>query len=321
MSSPPSLLDLPNELLLAISEDLDEDNLLPLAATCGRTQIHPFGCEAAALLFRRPAIAFRRPEDPHTAPSHGERSRGIEVFHDALFAARSLNALITRLLHLGHRRFFPTSYVHPDTNAQLGNWLRTVAGLLNSAMERGDCVITVDGESGFRAGPRPLGHAIDEVRTRSAAVSPTRNKMPFVSSIVETRAAPSVQSITTFHIHTSLLFHATFFKWTIHTLNTAPITTLSLDGIDLWHYDWGLTLPLVTLLYAPVARRMLPRLAMLRGPPDYILYFLAGKAAKGAYSELRHVGVRSSDHTAYMEGQRALLTKFMKERMPIVEFD
>ncbi|KAJ7890204.1 hemolysin-III related-domain-containing protein [Mycena olivaceomarginata] len=34
---------------------------------------------------------------------------------------------------------------------------------------------------------------------------------------------------------------------TIHTLNTAPITTLSLACIDLWHYDWALTLPLVTL--------------------------------------------------------------------------
>jgi hypothetical protein len=53
--------------------------------------------------------------------------------------------------------------------------------------------------------------------------------------------------VTALHIHTSLLFHATFFKWTIHTLNTAPITTLSLGCIDLWHYDWALTLPLLTL--------------------------------------------------------------------------
>jgi hypothetical protein len=54
-------------------------------------------------------------------------------------------------------------------------------------------------------------------------------------------------AVKTLQIHTPLLFHATFFRWTIHTLNTAPITTLSFACIDLWHYDWALALPLLTL--------------------------------------------------------------------------
>ncbi|KAJ7804531.1 hypothetical protein B0H14DRAFT_3486111 [Mycena olivaceomarginata] len=145
-------------------------------------------------------------------------------------------------------------------------------------------------------------------------------------------------TVTTLHIHTSLLFHATFFKLTLHTLNTAPITTLSLACIDLWHYDWALALPLLTLprRRGPGGRAIAPipvhdlTAFLARHPlihtldPSWHLPIGGWKAAKGAYPELRRVGVRtvrSSDHTAYMAGQRALLTKFMEERMPSVEFD
>jgi hypothetical protein len=58
---------------------------------------------------------------------------------------------------------------------------------------------------------------------------------------------PSHPLLTTLNIHSSFLFHAAFYKWTVHTLNTAPITTLSLSHIDLLHFDWVITLPKLTL--------------------------------------------------------------------------
>jgi hypothetical protein len=62
-------------------------------------------------------------------------------------------------------------------------------------------------------------------------------KLPFISQ----------SALTTLKIHSSFLFHANFYKWTLHTLNTSPLATLSLDNIDLSHYDWTLTLPALTL--------------------------------------------------------------------------
>ncbi|KAF7328460.1 F-box domain-containing protein [Mycena sanguinolenta] len=53
--------------------------------------------------------------------------------------------------------------------------------------------------------------------------------------------------LTTLSIHAPLLLHATFFPWTLHTLNSSPLTSLSLQNIDLFHYDWALILPLLTL--------------------------------------------------------------------------
>ncbi|KAJ6578481.1 hypothetical protein B0H19DRAFT_579845 [Mycena capillaripes] len=53
--------------------------------------------------------------------------------------------------------------------------------------------------------------------------------------------------LTTLNAHSSFLFHATFYRWTLHLLATSPLTALSLDNIDLSHYDWALTLPALTL--------------------------------------------------------------------------
>ncbi|KAJ6601665.1 hypothetical protein B0H10DRAFT_673290 [Mycena sp. CBHHK59/15] len=58
---------------------------------------------------------------------------------------------------------------------------------------------------------------------------------------------PLHPALRTFNIHASFLFHTTFYRWTLNVLNTAPLTELSLDDIDLTHYDWALILPTLTL--------------------------------------------------------------------------
>ncbi|KAJ7259951.1 hypothetical protein B0H12DRAFT_1277879 [Mycena haematopus] len=186
-------------------------------------------------------------------------------------AARALNALVTRLSHLGHLHFNP--YVAGHSTKELFGWSNAVAAFLNSAVERSDCAITV--YSGLRddyvADPRPFSHVFRGVQAQSRASIAQRLRKAFgslfrfprrvlTSSSTEqhdiesterpssvTLPLPAKPRLTTFNIHASLLFHANFFRWTIHTLNTAPLTSLSLTNIDLSHYDWALILPRLSL--------------------------------------------------------------------------
>jgi hypothetical protein len=61
--------------------------------------------------------------------------------------------------------------------------------------------------------------------------------IPFVSN----------SALTTLNIHSSFLLHANLYRWTLHLLNTSPLTSLSLDNIDLVPFDWALTLPALTI--------------------------------------------------------------------------
>ncbi|KAF7344898.1 F-box domain-containing protein [Mycena venus] len=330
MSENTGLLDLPNELLLVISEDLNDDSLLHLAATCQRVNLlllptiftrfglelpPPSGVLQSLTIARQnlkllsvlgitPWITSIEVLDCiftfTPKKTHGSDLRPL--FSSALLAIRSLNSLATRLSHLCHLRFKP--YVPLNSTDELSEWLQSVAVFLNSVIQRGDCSITVDcaPEPDYSADPRPFLHFVPEVpRTRATASLPSRtipsnfsvlsvlqmlvsffrpirtldpqpidipdvleSVVPFsmTPDAVES-AAPDTQSFerppitilpTASHpalkvlsIHGSLLFHATFYRWTLHMLNTAPLTTLSLDFIDLSHYDWALTLPALTL--------------------------------------------------------------------------
>jgi hypothetical protein len=57
----------------------------------------------------------------------------------------------------------------------------------------------------------------------------------------------SDSSLTTLNIHSSFLLHANFYKWSLHLLNTSPLTSLSLANIDLSASDWTLILPALTI--------------------------------------------------------------------------
>ncbi|KAJ7185278.1 hypothetical protein C8R46DRAFT_1287726 [Mycena filopes] len=154
-----------------------------------------------------------------------------------------------------------------------------------------------------------FGSRRDEPTTSNSGLESKELKSPLNLPL------PSHSALHVLNIHCSLLFHTYFYKWTLHTLNTSPLTTLSLANIDLYYYDWALVLPALTLAHLtslsisdcemavpdlalflarhpiiqtldltshatigalahPPAESILPRLATLRAPPDYILYFL-----------------------------------------------
>ncbi|KAJ7936981.1 hypothetical protein B0H13DRAFT_1946322 [Mycena leptocephala] len=377
---PASLLDLPNELLLVISEYLDDDGLLNLAAICKRINLllipgifTRFGFELPSPFHGAlPSVTFTGENlDLLRAIGIAYFVNSVESIDCAFFAYNryispketfracyALNTLAIRLAHLGHVRFNP--YVSGHTTHELFGWT-------------GDCAITVYSgpKEDYAADPRPFSHIFrrrvpgnaapsqsgatlfQRVRRALASVfrlsrrsydlpahttesieRPSRLKLPFISQ----------SALTTLNIHSSFLFHANFYKWTLHTLNTSPLTTLALDNIDLSHYDWTLTLPALTLPalttleigqcaitvldldlflarhptirtlelpFHPAIGALSPPAARHAGLP---VYFLAGPAAAGWYPALRYVGVTSHDESAYQMGQFVRLLECIEAR-------
>jgi hypothetical protein len=308
-----SLLDLPNELLLVISEDLDGDSLLDLAATCERlySVLIPgifglFGLEIPPSSHVLPSLtvtgetlkllrvigiaASTKSIDALNCDFAWKISRSAYVSlpsPDVLRAASSLTSLVIRLSYLGHLRLNPYATVH--SRRELASWLQVLAAVLNSAAQRNHCTVTVYGVPGpdYDADPRPFLHFIPEVPRvttmkpaprpppksfvlailqklmpffrptpksvelprppKPVAGSTLRHIAPIQRQTITMVPVPSHPLLTTLNIHSSFLFHAAFYKWTVHTLNTAPITTLSLSHIDLLHFDWVITLPKLTL--------------------------------------------------------------------------
>ncbi|KAJ7662653.1 hypothetical protein DFH06DRAFT_1471442 [Mycena polygramma] len=316
-AKPSSLLDLPNELILIISGELDKDDLLHLASTSQRINmlLIPFVFRLFGIQLK-PGISGTLPSLSFT----GETLKILPVLalahfvesldsidcafpaynkyvmpKDIFSAADALNTLAGRLSHLGQVRINP--YVTGHTTKELFGWAHAVATFLGSVARRGDCAITI--YSGFKhhfvTDPRPFSHTFRappaygspygasksgttcfqilqralkalfrcfRCSTRAAdpelgvAVVPltrlsSRIAIPGVDSIERPRSAhllPVTNSaLTTLNAHSSFLFHATFYRWTLHLLNSSPLTSLSLDNIDLSHYDWAITLPQLTL--------------------------------------------------------------------------
>ncbi|KAJ6495158.1 hypothetical protein C8R45DRAFT_1133443 [Mycena sanguinolenta] len=93
-----------------------------------------------------------------------------------------------------------------------------------------------------RAPPLPPFHCPASMSTM-ADVESTLRPSPLPHPIL----LPVKLRLTTLAIHAPFLLHATFFSWTLHVLNTAPLTSLSLANIDLSLYDWALILPKLEL--------------------------------------------------------------------------
>ena len=59
--------------------------------------------------------------------------------------------------------------------------------------------------------------------------------------------SPNTTTLNTLVIASSALLHSPFLPWTIETLNNSPITTLSIDSINLISGEWSDILPIITL--------------------------------------------------------------------------
>ncbi|KAJ7860038.1 hypothetical protein B0H13DRAFT_2074363 [Mycena leptocephala] len=197
---------------------------------------------------------------------------------EVLDAVAALNSLARRLSHLGHVRFCPIYDPRVLKSRKLSGYPHAVAAFLNSVARRGDCGLTV--YAGWRhydtSDPLPFVHVHTFPKAgRKSSVRKSLRKL--VSWITFSRIAafppalapaqiavtPVVKSterlglegipfvansaLRTLSIHSSFVLHANLYRWTLHLLNTSPLTSLSLDDIDLTPHDWTLTLPALTI--------------------------------------------------------------------------
>ncbi|KAJ7503739.1 hypothetical protein B0H11DRAFT_1984135 [Mycena galericulata] len=321
-SSPPpaSLLDLPNELLLIISQDFSDYDLLHLALICMRLNLLLLPLVFSRLGFEPPSshissisfigttyVVLIALEGAFFVTSVGELDLSLLNFYHAprpeiLHAVQRLNALATRLSHFAHLRFAPMDIFRHDDAFDLEHWPPAVAALFNAVSQHKDSTITVYAGTYAQSPdfgpfshvvprlpstlnpprPRPQASLVQTLakKFRAAwsrllrsgnsqeAVLETADLLPnltetLLETLLEPPSRPTIQStervsdltlpvaprssLSTFNIHSSFLFHMNFYKWTLQTLNTAPLTALSLDQIDLSLYDWALTLPRLAL--------------------------------------------------------------------------
>ncbi|KAJ7021678.1 hypothetical protein C8F04DRAFT_1107652 [Mycena alexandri] len=283
MKSSTSLLDLPNELILIISSQLSVD-ILHLATTCQHLNslllpdiFRRFGLGLPSDSFS--SIRFTA-ENLDVLPvlTIGSSVHSITELDVRLYARMArpkfspeenltflaaLSALVLRLPSLGRFTFGP--YPMEKTIEALPGLPHALATVLNSAATRGDCIITVFGRS---LDPPPFVHSVPTIHSNPAPLSTTFLQRAFTwflrfsptfmkpsTGVIESTQLPSAvnlpflshSALRVLNIRCSFLFHATFYKWTLHMLNTSPLTTLSLHHIDLSHYDWALVLPALTL--------------------------------------------------------------------------
>ncbi|KAJ7931094.1 hypothetical protein B0H13DRAFT_1960297, partial [Mycena leptocephala] len=197
---------------------------------------------------------------------------------EMLDAVAALNSLARRLSHLGHVRFCPIYDSWMVKSRKLSGYPHAVAAFLNSVARRGDCGLAVYAGWRHYDTSDPLSfvhvHTFPKAGRKSYVRKSLRKLVSWItfSRIVafppaltpaQIPVAPAVKSterlgvkgipfvsnstLTTLDIHSSFLFHANLYRWTLHLLNTSPLTSLSLDDIDLAAFDWALTLPALTI--------------------------------------------------------------------------
>ncbi|KAJ6458492.1 hypothetical protein C8R45DRAFT_1110023 [Mycena sanguinolenta] len=258
-----AFLDRPVELILIIAEfSAIDGGLLHLAASgCRRLNLL-----LVPLLFARRSNslgksyrrnAYRPPRARNRVLRHiwYAQSRrlvlpipyNVTVHLRGIFAAaHAVNWLTTRLHHLGHLRFNP--FGAGKAAKELVEWSAVAVPVRNSVAGREDYSVTVYNESnrGCVVDPIPFEHVFpageedsDAPRALTSILRPVPPRAPL--------PLPANPRLTTFTIRTPFLFDTTFFPWTIHLCNTAPLTSLSLMHINFAHYGWALILPKLTM--------------------------------------------------------------------------
>ncbi|CAK5266764.1 unnamed protein product, partial [Mycena citricolor] len=424
-----TLLDCPNELLLIISEYLNDEGLLHFASTCIRVNsllIHILleRCQCEAVVSSTGAIssvyftgdnlgAIPALAIAYHATSIELLSCGFSSFFrsssskEILNAVKALDVLAKRLERLSHVRIHPL-LKFPGTKKEYVSWQKLLALSLNSAALRGDCSITVHNEPyeavvdpfpfSHSFSDRPVGHIADErsapaekpiprrpristgpgssliqrlaallerviraLKPHTVAITRSDEPEPSAPLVKSTERAskrviplPVLPALKSLNIHSSLLFHTTFYRWTMHTLNTSPLTSLSLDNIDLSLFDWHETLPRLSLavldhlhlgmhcsiavpdLKAFLHRHpsitsldlsfheaigplhapgpALPNLRRIRATPEYLVYFLSGPPAGDIHPLLREVTITSHGGSVYEEDRFAKVVAALEKR-------
>ncbi|KAF8214682.1 hypothetical protein K438DRAFT_1801953 [Mycena galopus ATCC 62051] len=196
---------------------------------------------------------------------------------EILDTVAALNSLARRLPHLGHVEFCPI-YVPRALKRKLSRYPHAMAAFFNNVARRGDCGLTVyspwiDHDT---SDPLPFVHVhtfpeagwkfslrkslrklvswitFSRIAAFPPALAPAQMPVTPVVKSTECLGAKGIpfvsnSALRTLSIHSSFLLHANLYRWTLHLLNTSPLTSLSLDDIDLVPFDWALTLPALTI--------------------------------------------------------------------------
>ncbi|KAJ7064288.1 hypothetical protein C8F01DRAFT_1130877 [Mycena amicta] len=185
MSTDTSLLDLPNELILLISESLRDDALLALASSCQRTNqllistlfqrvnLSPHFLESGSiasisfkgddiLVLQALAVARCITSVQHISCDLYS-ARVISTWQNYLLALAALTTLARRLEHLGAVEFNPY-FITTRTEDEVGQCVHTMVRFVNAIAQRDDCALTVFGTNDDRSGGGgPFVHTIQQV--------------------------------------------------------------------------------------------------------------------------------------------------------------
>ena len=101
------------------------------------------------------------------------------------------------------------------------------------------------------ASERPGSSSVPSINKMSKVVDGKLLQSSSVSNVEDsecTNAIDSpVHSLTSFNVYSAMLLDYPFTDWTINILNTAPITSLSLEEVDIPTETWAYILPLLIL--------------------------------------------------------------------------
>jgi hypothetical protein len=259
------LLDFPNEILLLILEQVELDwDLFTLASISKR--LHYL---ALPLFFARNGVSpFAGELILFDSRSYAVfRAVSIALFRPALKRLRCTFDFakpenIHRLRHLVENlswieevyvNFTDTTYRAPLTPAKPMEWgpvaAKELSELFNAVMKKCMKFTIYDTVTWYsESTAKELATISWKQFGRYTAQSTTSTAWNVVKAIggrwwkSETPPIPSL----TFNLHCSMLFHASFFPWTIMALNSTRLSTLSMQQLKMDHGQWAAILsPLV----------------------------------------------------------------------------
>lgn len=268
LTSGPVLLDLPNEVILLILEDVP-DELYSLALLCRRLHhlalplylarhgMSPFAGELILYndqseeILQGVTIALFQPALKcvsctfDLSKSAGDISRKI----------RGVMRLLAKLAYLGEAHL---DFVHEGATTACGQLTESQAKefetLFSAIVHNPGCITFTVCLAGRMVASTPAElsalfrrrYAGDILRHLVDCTGLSSITQRLTSRLFQ-RNATSRILMETFNMHSAILFHVFLCGWTIGTLNTASLTTLSLRHLDLHPDAWATILPHITM--------------------------------------------------------------------------
>ncbi|KAJ6544020.1 hypothetical protein B0H19DRAFT_1267327 [Mycena capillaripes] len=242
MSSKPGLLSLPNEILLTVFSHLqDPYPLYPLSTLCRRLHFlalplylsltNVIHCDAANMSYNisigaeqtdilaalQTSLFLDTAQNICcTFSNPNSHLKDLARFH-------RLCSIVLRSIHSTTLRFDPSLDDHFD--GVQATYYDDVVRVLNAVLEKSCTSLTVDTVT---TEPVISRASIRRLYMRAARGSPTTGVL--TSSLSLSPAAFRQRTLSTFKLHSEILFSPHCTAWTIDVLNSFPLTSISIDA-------------------------------------------------------------------------------------------